>query len=67
MVHAEIVDAQKPVSEAVQATVSNPVQDAAHERGKATFNVQRLAEYINDGNENIMKRYTSGTEVDLNL
>lgn len=57
MVPGEIVEAQKPSSSAVEKTVSNPVQDAANERNKASFNVQRLAEHVNDGNDNITKRY----------
>ena len=59
MVNADVRELQQPVSRVIQATEHRPCEDAAKERAKATFDVRRLAEHINDGAENITKKYVA--------
>lgn len=53
----EIVGAQAPVTERIAQQQPRPQQDAQAERAKATFDVTKLAAYVNDGSKNIEKRY----------
>lgn len=52
----EIVSAQAPITERIAQQQPRPQQDAQAERAKATFNVAKLATYVNDGSDNIEKR-----------
>ena len=48
---------QEHVSKMVSRGVRSPVEDAANERARASFNVGKLAEHVNGGADVIQKRY----------
>lgn len=41
----------------VESSSSNPVQDAANERARATFDASELAAFMNGGTERIQRRW----------
>jgi hypothetical protein len=53
---AEIERLQGTISQRIIADQPNPRRDAQTERMKATFDVNKMAAYVNDGIANIEKR-----------
>ena len=61
----EIRDLQATSSRVIQQSCRNPKDDARDERSKATFDVQLMSNFLNDGPENIKKRYLTCSQPQL--
>ena len=52
----EIRALQATSSSVIQKSCTNPKDDARIERSKATFDVQLMTSFLNDGPDNVKKR-----------
>jgi hypothetical protein len=52
----EIRALQAASTAVIQRSVASPKDDARDERAKATFNVEFMSDFLNDGRDKILKR-----------